>query len=167
VADHILHHPVRGSGSAQRRALGGHQEIIHPVLRAAIALMENHVEDPLSVPRIADLTRVSQRQLERLFRKHVGRSAIGYYRVLRLQYARVLLTNTELSIREIALASGYSSLSYFAKSFAEQFDKRPRDYRTAWPETEPAPVWPGLSTSLSKIRPGGRETGDLNGRTRS
>ncbi len=167
VADHILHHPIRGAGSAQRSALGGHQEIIHPVLRAAITVMENHVEDPLSMPEIAARVRVSQRQLERHFRKHVGRSAIGYYRLLRLQYARVLLTNTYLSIREISVACGYSSLSYFAKSFAEQFGKRPREYRTAWPDTEPAPVWPGLSTSLSEIRPTGQEIGDHKGRKRS
>ena len=166
VADHILHHPIRDSGSAQRSALGGREEIIDSVLRAAIAVMENHVEDPLSMPQIADRIRVSQRQLERLFRKHVGRSAIGYYRLLRLQHGRVLLTNTDLSIREISVACGYSSLSYFAKSFAEQFDKRPRDYRNAWPDTEPAPVWPGLSTSLSEIRPTGREVGDPKGRTR-
>lgn len=153
VADHVLHYPVRTTDSAQRNAVGGQQEIIHPVVRAAIHLMENHVEEPLSVPEVADQVQVNQRKLERLFHKYVGRSAIGYYRVLRLQHALVLLTNTDLSIREISVACGYSSLSHFAKSFVAQYNKRPRDCRDAWPDGDPAPVWPGLSTSLNDLRP--------------
>lgn len=153
VADHVLHYPVRDSDSAQRNVGGGQQEIMHSVVRAAIHLMENHVEEPLSIPQVAEQVRVNQRKLERLFHKHAGRSAIGYYRVLRLQHALVLLTNTDLSIREISVACGYSSLSHFAKSFAAQYNKRPRDCRDAWPDGDPAPVWPGLSTSLNDLRP--------------
>jgi AraC family carnitine catabolism transcriptional activator len=156
VADHILHHPIREENASQRSSVGGQQEIVHPVLRAAIGLMENNVEEPLSIPRIAARIGVSQRRLERLFVTHVGRSAVAYYRILRLQHARVLLTNTSLSIREIALACGYGSLSHFAKSFADQFGKLPRECRNAWPHDDPAPVWPGLSTSLTGMRPARR-----------
>jgi len=149
VADHILHHPIQDSGSPQRHAQGGQQEIMQPQVRRAVALMEDNIEEPLSVPDVAEGVGVSQRKLERLFRKYVGRSAIAYYRMLRLQNARVLLTNTELSIREISVACGYLSLSHFAKSFAEQYGKRPRECRDAWPNSEPAPVWPGLTASLA------------------
>lgn len=152
VADHVLHYPVRSADSAQRNVAGGQQEIMHPVVRAAIRLMENHVEEPLSIPEISGAVNVTQRKLERLFHKHAGRSAIGYYRVLRLQHALVLLTSTDMSIREISVACGYASLSHFAKSFATQYGKRPRDCRAAWPNGEPAPVWPGLSTSLNDLR---------------
>ena len=54
----------------------------------------------------------------------------------------MLLTNTGLSIREIALACGYGSLSHFSKSFSASFGRRPRDYRDAWPQEQSAPVWP-------------------------
>ncbi len=153
VADHILHFPVRKGESAQRNAAGGQQDIVQPLLRKAIHLMENHVEEPLSIPGISLELGISQRKLERLFQKHVGRSAVAYYRILRLQYARVMLTNTDLSIREISVACGYSSLSHFAKSFAEQFGRRPRDCRDSWPDSDPAPVWPGLSVSLNNVKP--------------
>ncbi len=153
VADHVLHYPIRNSDNTQRNVISGRQEIMHSVVRAAIHLMENHVEEPLPIPEISERVKVNQRKLERLFHRHVGRSAIGYYRVLRLQHALVLLTNTELSIREISVACGYSSLSHFAKSFAGQYGKRPRDCRDAWPLDDPAPVWPGLSISLNDLRP--------------
>ncbi len=154
ISNHILHYPVRSPDSVQRHMINDRQEIMHSAVRAAIQLMEAHVEDPLPIPEISNRVKVNQRKLERLFHLHVGRSAIGYYRALRLQHALVLLTNTNLSIREISVACGYSSLSHFAKSFAVQYGKRPRDCRDAWPINDPAPVWPGLSSSLNDLRTG-------------
>ncbi|MEX0810119.1 MAG: GlxA family transcriptional regulator [Dongiaceae bacterium] len=152
VADNILHFPIRGANEPQRSSRGGQHEIVHPTLRLAIGLMEGHVEEPLAIPAIAAKVGVSQRKLERLFINHVGRSAVAYYRTLRLQHARVLLTNTSLSIREIALACGYGSLSHFAKSFSDLFEKRPREYRNAWPHDDPDPIWLGFSPSLAPAK---------------
>ncbi len=154
VADHVLHHPVRGPESDQRRAMGGSQQSLNRILRAAVRLMEENVEEPLPIPEIARRIGVSQRKLERQFSRYMKSSAIAYYRALRLQHARVLLTNTDMSVREISVACGYASLSHFAKSFAEQFGMRPRDCRDSWPEADPAPVWPGLSTSLNRLGAG-------------
>jgi len=148
VADHILHHPLRGPDDGQRSGRGGRRRIAHPAVRSAVALMEDRLEDPLTIPVIADRVGVSQRKLERLFEKHAGQPPVAHYRMLRLQHARVLLTNTNLPVREISVACGYSSLSHFAKAFARQFGKRPGESRIAWPDTEPAPVWLGLAEGV-------------------
>ena len=152
VADHILHFPIRDERESQRSTRGGQHEVVHPILRSAIGLMETNVEEPLTIPSVAAKVGVSQRKLERLFVTQVGRSAVAYYRMLRLQHARAMLTNTSLSVREIALACGYGSLSHFAKSFSEQFGKLPREYRNAWPHDAPSPVWLGLSPSLPELK---------------
>lgn len=151
VADHVLHYPIRNAESDQRRAMGGSEKTLNRLMRAAVRLMEENVEEPLPIPEIARRLGVSQRKLERSFARYMKSSAIAYYRTLRLQHARVLLTNTNMSVREISIACGYASLSHFAKSFFEQFGIRPRDCRDAWPEADPAPVWPGLSTSLNRL----------------
>ncbi len=153
VADHVLHGPIRPPGSAQRSRGVDDRKFLVPVMRQAIALMEDNLEDPLTIPGLAKALGISQRKLERLFRKHVGSSVVGFYRMLRLQHARVLLTNTDLPIREISVACGYSSLSHFAKSFHAQFGRRPRDNRDAWPESDPAPVWLGITASLTDPAP--------------
>lgn len=150
VADQVMHHPVREATAPQRTALGGHREVAHPVLRRAVRLMEENLEEPLAIPEIARRLKVSQRKLERLFRAHTGASAVGHYRMLRLELARVMLTHTGLPVRDIALACGFSSLSHFAKSFAAQFGTRPRDYREAWPEGASVPTWPGVSARLPR-----------------
>ena len=73
-------------------------------LREAIVLMERNLEEPLSITEIAKYSRFSQRQLERMFRKHTGATPVRYYLNLRLNRARSLLTQTELSVTEIALS---------------------------------------------------------------
>ena len=67
---------------------------------------------------------------------------------MRLQYARVLLTSTSLSIRDVSAASGFNSMSHFSHSFVQCFAKKPSEYRLAWPDNEPAPSWPGTIYSM-------------------
>lgn len=152
IADIILHHPVRPPETSQRQTLGGQTPELHPKVRAAIALMESNMEEPLDVPEIARRVDVSLRQLERLVRKDMGCSVVQLNTVLRLQYARVLLTNTRMSIREVSVACGFNSMSYFSRSFLRCFQRKPSDYRRAWPDSEPAPKWPGTIISTAQPR---------------
>ena len=148
VADQIVHYPIRRADAAQRHTLGGVTEDIHPDVREAIEVIEANLAEPPTVPEIASELGISQRQLERLFRRHMGCSAVQFSRLMRLQYARVLLTSTRLSIREVSAASGFNSMSYFSQSFVKCFGKKPSEYRQAWPDSEPVPSWPGTVYSF-------------------
>tara|TARA_B100000767_G_C19348924_1_gene362950 strand:- start:18 stop:560 length:543 start_codon:yes stop_codon:yes gene_type:complete len=143
IADQMLHHPIRSATSPQRSTMGRSTETMLPLLREAMTLIENNIEEPLTVPQIAKFVGVSQRQLERQFKKNVGCTVVQFGLLRRLQNARLLLISTELSIRQIATASGFNTLSHFAYSFGKFFGRRPSDYREAWPKNEPAPSWPG------------------------
>ena len=95
---------------------------------------------------------ISQRQLERQFKKHVGCTVVQFGLLRRLQNARVLLISTNLGVREIAIASGFNTLSHFSYSFSKFFGRRPSEYREAWPPNETAPNWPGtLSDFLGSL----------------
>lgn len=148
VAEQIMHYPIREPAAGQRQTLGGLTSEIHPQVKVAIALMEQHIEEPISIPEIAAEVGISQRQMERLFRRFMGCSAVQFNQLLRLQYARVLLTSTRLSIREVSAACGFNSMSYFSQAFTKCFEKRPSDYRQAWPDNEVAPTWPGTVFSF-------------------
>jgi transcriptional regulator GlxA family with amidase domain len=152
IADQMLHHPIRTADAPQRSTMGRSTEIMLPLVREAMTLIEGNIEEPLTVPEIAEFLGVSQRQLERQFKKHVGCTVVQFALLRRLQNARLLLISTELSIRQIATASGFNTLSHFAYSFGKFFGRRPSDYREAWPENEPAPSWPGsLSDFLDTL----------------
>lgn len=147
VADQILYQPIRPATAPQRRSLGQGTDQFAPVLREAIALIEENIADPLTVPDIAERLGLSQRQLERLFHRGLGCSVVQFGTLVRLQHARVLLIATKLSVREIATATGFNSLSHFASAFRKCFDRRPGDYRQGWAPSEAAPSWPGTLTS--------------------
>jgi AraC family carnitine catabolism transcriptional activator len=143
ISDQIMHHPVRPAEAPQRRTLGRGTEKLAPAVRAAIDLIEAQIGEPRPVPEIARKIGISQRQLERQFKRAMGCSVVQFGLLLRLQHARVLLISTKLGVLEIAAASGFNSLSHFAFAFRKCFGRRPSEYRLAWPEHETAPHWPG------------------------
>ena len=150
ISDQMIHYPIRPGKSLQRHTHGSVTDSIHPYIDSAIKLMEADIVEPLSIPNIAKRIGISQRQLERYFKRYLGCSAVQFSQLLRLQYARVLLTSTQMSIREVSVARGFNSMSHFANVFSKNFGKKPSQYRHAWPESEVAPSWPGTVFSLIK-----------------
>jgi len=146
ISDQLVSNPARAPTTPQRRGLGNGLESLPPIIRRTIALMESHVSEPLEVPAIADELGLSQRQLERLFKQTVGCTVVQFGLLLRLQHARALLIGTRQSIRQVAAASGFNTLSHFASAFRRCFGRRPSEYRQAWPKNDPSPQWPGTLT---------------------
>lgn len=112
------------------------------VLKQAIKLMEDNLEDALSIPQICKRIRLSQRQLDRLFAQFVRKSPVLYYRDIRLDRARSLVTQTDMRLSEIAVASGFSGQAHFSRAYRERFGLAPRTDRVegrvpfefrAWP----------------------------------
>jgi transcriptional regulator GlxA family with amidase domain len=146
VSDQLICNPARSPNAPQRRSLGNGIENLPPMIRDAIALIEANVSEPLDVPTIAQNLGLSQRQLERLFKSAVGCTVVQFNVLIRLQHARVLLVASRQSIRDIATATGFNTLSHFAHSFRRCFGRKPSDYRQAWPTKDSAPSWPGTLT---------------------
>ncbi len=147
ISNQIMH-PRRAAESPQRHATGAINSDVHVSVRAAMQLVESNIEEPYTVPQICKQLGVSQRSLERLFVRDTGCTIVQFSKLLRLQHARVLLTSTQMSVREVSVACGFNSLSYFSQCFNGMFSKRPSEYRQAWPDDEAAPSWPGTVYSL-------------------
>lgn len=67
--------------------------------------------------------------LTRVFKKDTGVSISDYLQQQRIEYAKQLLEQTEQSVSDIALSSGYSNLSYFSTMFKKATGIGPADYR--------------------------------------
>ena len=148
ISNQLLLCPWRPPESPQRAATGSICKDIHPSVREAMRLLEENIEEPCSIPELCKMLNVSQRSLERLFVRDTGCTIVQFSKLLRLQFARVLLASTQMSVREVSVACGFNSLSYFSQCFNRIFGKRPSEYRQAWPENEPAPSWPGTAYSF-------------------
>jgi len=94
-------------------------EVVIEAMRAAL-------EEPMTLAELARKTRVSARQLSRLFQDRLGCGPMTYYRRLRLDSARQLILQSDLAISSIAVATGFQSVSAFSRAFSGQFGQSPR-----------------------------------------
>ena len=125
VADQCLHTNIRTDRDSQRLSIPTRIGVRHPKLSTVIQMMQNNIEEPVSPSILAQDVGMSTRQLERLFSRYLSRSPKRYYMELRLQKARNLLMQTEMSVINVALACGFASPSHFSKCYRAQYDTTP------------------------------------------
>ncbi len=138
IADQLVYSAIRTTRDTQRLSIPARIGVRHPKLAQVIALMENHIEDPISPADLADQVDMSTRQLERLFRRYLNRSPKRYYMELRLERARNLLMQTDMSVISVALATGFTSPSHFSKCYRAHYDTTPYRERGAHASPEAA-----------------------------
>lgn len=117
VADQMLHHSSRKPAEPQRLDLSERTGVRNPRVLDVITAMEGNLESPLSLAELADIAGLSLRQLERLFGAELGMRPGLYYRQLRLKRARHLVLQTGMSMMQVAVATGFSSATHFAKAY--------------------------------------------------
>ncbi|NKB76542.1 MAG: helix-turn-helix domain-containing protein [Gammaproteobacteria bacterium] len=100
-----------------------------PRIARAINIMEENIEAPLSIQKIAHRINLSTRQMENLFSQSLSDSPGAYYRHLRLQTARRFVIDTNLDMYEIMLRTGFASLSAFSRAFKQHFSCSPLQLR--------------------------------------
>ena len=125
VADQLIYSAIRTDQDTQRLSVPTRIGIRHPRLSQVIQRMETNVEEPISPSILARDVGMSTRQLERLFRRYLNRSPKRYYMELRLQKARNLLMQTDMSVINVALACGFASPSHFSKCYPAHYATTP------------------------------------------
>ena len=100
-------------------------EAHEPRVAAAIHVMEQHIDDTLSIGQIAQQIELSVRMLEYLFQQTLNQTPAAYYRRLRLQLARRMVVDTRLKLQEIAIRTGFNSLSSFSRIFRKYYQESP------------------------------------------
>lgn len=133
VADSLNHARPREAGERQLSELDfagqrGSAAIVHTV-----AAMRQRMNEGDDLVGIASQSGVSQRQLQRLFRRHLGMTPTQYFLKARLQRARHLLQFSTLSVTEIAIATGFASISHFTRRYTELYGRTPTAERGRTP----------------------------------
>lgn len=125
VADQQIYSAIRTDQDTQRLSVPTRIGVRHPKLSQVIHKMEANIEEPISPSVLAQEVSMSTRQLERLFRRYLNRSPKRYYMELRLQKARNLLMQTDMSVINVALACGFASPSHFSKCYRAHYQTTP------------------------------------------
>lgn len=125
VSEWFLQTQVREGANPQRMALRDRTGIASRTVLRALEAMEQSTETPLPRAALAGTAGVSPRQLERLFHQHLGRTPGEHYLRLRLDRARLLLRQSELSVLGVAVACGFASASHFTRAYRRAFGHAP------------------------------------------
>ncbi|MDH1576396.1 MULTISPECIES: GlxA family transcriptional regulator [Pseudomonas] len=129
VSEQFVLGRIRQRQDHQRLQIGARYGISNKKLVHAIGEMEKHTEPPLSTMDLAAAIKVTRRQLERLFRMHLNETPSSFYLALRLDKARQLLAQTDMTVTEVSLACGFELPSYFTRRYKLRFGKCPREER--------------------------------------
>lgn len=96
---------------------------------AALTIIHEHADRPISVAQILRRVPVTQHRLERQFKRLVGRRMTQEIRRVHVERARRLISTTDLSMPEVARASGFTSASKLSVAFRSETGQTPGNYR--------------------------------------
>lgn len=121
-------HEIKRSFNTPFYEPGGH---IHDdeVVSLVQSWVRAHISESITLARLAEVADQSERQLRRRFTEATGESPVQYVVKVRLEEARALLRETNLSVTEIAMTAGFGSLAYFTRTFRKATGLSAGEYR--------------------------------------
>ena len=125
VSEQFIVDRVRKDKDRQYIPLRARVGVSHRGLIRVAQLMEENIEKPLSLEKIAKATGLSRRQIERLFKRDLNCVPKRYYLEMRLRRARELLLQTAMPIMDITAACGFQSPPHFSKCYRNQYGYPP------------------------------------------
>ncbi|MEK1890415.1 MAG: GlxA family transcriptional regulator [Phyllobacterium sp.] len=129
VAGWYMHSPLRASVDRRMMPLRIRTGIRDELVLAAVAIMEEKVEDVLRMDMLARQLGVSADKLERAFRSELSMPPNTYYRSMRLRRAADMLTHSNLPVNAVALACGFANAANFSRAFKAEFGYVPQGVR--------------------------------------
>lgn len=129
VSEQFVHGPIRGRQVLQRLEAPKRYNFTNRKIHAVVERIERNLEKDMDVDELARGVCVTRRQLERLFRSALQVSPAEFRQRLRMEKARQLLQQSDLTVMQISVACGYESPSYFARCYKERFKCTPSQDR--------------------------------------
>ncbi len=97
------------------------------------AYVKKHMTETISLKVLADYTGYSEYYLARRFQREMGIKLLDYIKQVRLDYAKILLSTTNLTVQVISEKLQFGSRNYFTKKFKEYTGLSPAEFRqSAW-----------------------------------
>lgn len=99
------------------------------VLRAAMRLIEEHLDDMPSLVQLAQKVGTHEKRLSRIFREHLGLTVFAYIRDARLRRGQALLSESAMSVQDVADLVGFRNACNFTTAFRQRIGMTPSQFR--------------------------------------
>ena len=99
------------------------------VEKEMVSYIQQNFTGKISLKEFGEQFHLSEKYISRYFKEHFHITLSQYITYLRLENAKQLLQDTDLSVTETAMQSGYQNVSYFIRSFQKAYAVSPLKYR--------------------------------------
>ncbi len=98
-------------------------------VKKVIGYIENNINKKISLEKLASVVNMNESYLSRIFKDELNITISDYIKLKRLEYAKELLKQKNMRIKDVAINVGISDQLYFSRIFTKQFGITPSDYR--------------------------------------
>lgn len=99
------------------------------VIKRALSYIYDHFNTQLTLEEVAESVHLHPSYFSSILKKSTGSSFKEYLNMVRIEESKRLLTNTDISIIDIAIAVGFEDQSYFSKVFKKYTGLTPKQFR--------------------------------------
>ena len=101
------------------------------VKKAMLYIQENYSKD-ISLDDVSGQVNISPYYFSKIFKEETGENFIEYLTRVRIDKAKELLVDENVSVKEAGIKSGYSDPNYFSRIFKKQMDMTPSEYKARY-----------------------------------
>jgi two-component system, response regulator YesN len=98
------------------------------IVKATREYLENHYSEDISLEDMAEYVNISPQYFSKLIKKTTGFNFIDWLSMLRVKKAKELLTNSNLTVKEVCFMVGYKDPNYFSRIFKKRIGITPSEY---------------------------------------
>lgn len=128
-----------------RDRVAAHSSVVRPDIARAVRHIRQHLEDELSLDKLAAISGLSTSHFGHLFKKELGKSVVDYILEQRIELAKRYLAEGKYRNYELAERAGFQHYSYFSNTFKKLTGMSPSEYKRSVrttvvgrePETDP------------------------------
>jgi AraC-like DNA-binding protein len=112
----------------QRRLRVNQQHSYKGIAENIIAILEENIQNRLSLEDISKQVNISISQVKKVFRQEIGSSVIHYFIQLKIEEAKRLINESEMNFTQISEFLGYDTIGYFSRIFKQKTGMTPSEY---------------------------------------
>lgn len=99
------------------------------ILKAVVKYIEDNISSKIDINELSQMTRWSGQHFIRVFTQYIGDTPYQYILKKKMEKAKVLITETDISMKDIAYELSFQSYGNFCKIFKRETGKKPDEFR--------------------------------------